>query len=551
MFTDRVDRAGSRFATALCSNWFWWCLAGITTLTVTWAALARSGVLLLTTHEAGDVAGDALQVSKALSERWFVTGHHTDVNVSHPGPFGLWLKAAGEWLHSRGVGSSPFAVTTAALSICRVVILVLAGWLVGAALRSRAAGALFTLTAALVFTSFRFSLPNTPLLHFFSPYPVLLLLSAGLAWSRSVPWSGLWLALAAGMVSHVHTPSMPLGVLGLFAVGVCAVRKHRSRQWRAAGAVGLLFAVPLIARVMLEPGFPFNYVSASAGRIAQRKADTQPYERFQFLGEQVASDGKLVFWVLAIAAVLCAGGTLRSRWRRSATTLLVPMLYAVAVSAASYPHQSFASELLWIPGLWVFLVAGLVAALIALILRAADPLLGTLAGVACLPTAAVASIGLLGTPLMVWFDDGFVSPAADVVSAAQGTSSTPVALIVDPQSWVTVGTGVALELQRRGVPFCLSPARSYEGFALTLRTFVTSDHICQLGPAYQVLRLSDSGPGELLWYDPPPGTEELATTTVRIGPYRCGDTDPAVDIMAGCVPPGDVHGSRLPARYGA
>jgi hypothetical protein len=529
-----VNRATPRVGSAVCSNWFWGCLMLTVTVLTAGGALQRSGVLSLPTSEAGDVAGDALQVSKALIEGWFITGHHTDVGVSHPGPFGLWVKASAHWLHDRGVGETPFAATTAALSIWRVAILVAAGWLFGASLRSRTAGVLFTLTTAVTFASFFRSVPNTPMLHFFSPYPLLLLLCAALAWSRGVTWAGVWFALAAGMVSHLHTPSMPLGVLGLVVVGACAIKSHRTTQWRTAGAVGVLFAVPLVARVVLEPGFPFNYAAASSGRIAQRKASPEPYARFQFLGEQLSTDGSTVFVALVAASMLLVAAAIRRSWRVTALTLLVPVGYAVAVIATSYPHQRFASELLWVPGLWVFLLAGAVATVPGLVSRAIHPLLDVAAAAACLPAAIAAIVLLLGTPLLVWFDDGFVRPAADAVEAVEQVNMAPLALAVDSRSWVPAGAAVTLELQRRKVPFCLISADGADDFTKVLLTFVPHAAMCAAGDTAQVMRLSDSGRGEVFTYDPAPQMHGLLTTPVRISVEQCVDQWLTADGMLRC-----------------
>lgn len=483
-------------------------LPGCLLLVYVWY-LMRTGLPGKVLHEAGDSAGDMLQVSRALERRWYTTGHHSDVGVHHPGPFGLWLKTVASALYDAGIGGSVYAMVMSMFLGLRLTAVAITGYLFTRITGSKLSGwaaALGAATAVGMMEGYFSKLDmNGSAIHFLSPWAVLILLAGALAFAcgRCGP---NFLIASSGIAAHLHTPSFPLGITALLlGAGALIIRRGDRRPRRSGIALMVIFAVPFGVRVFAEPGFPLNYIEAA--RYRREIAGTA--NGSTGLDKLVAYSG-LPLWALSAALllpVLLAVPFLR-RNPFASLALIAGTFWAAVTVMASPAQEIVGTELVWISGVIIFAWSAAGAGIVTLATRLLEkvPAGGRLQGVArgvsgwvigaALLTLTVLTVnGILPENLSTGggVDGQHVSAMADFVVERSG--GEPFAFILTEPTWLSSSSGVLLELERRNEIFCVitNLPRSVMG------TFVDEGAYCEEGvtlPAFVVTW--DTGGGE--WF---------------------------------------------------
>lgn len=483
-------------------------LPGCLLLVYAWY-LMRTGLPGKVIHEAGDSAGDMLQVSRALERRWYVTGHHSDVGVHHPGPFGLWLKTVASVLHDAGIGGSVYAMVMSMFVGLRLTAVAITGYLFRKITGSKLSGwaAALGAAAAVGMMEGYFSKldMNGSVIHFLSPWAVLVLLTGALALAcgRGGP---NFLIAASGVAAHLHTPSFPLGITALLlGAGALIIRRGDALARRSGIALMALFVVPFGVRVFAEPGFPLNYIEAA--RYRREIAGTA--NGSTGLDKLVAYSG-LPLWALSAALllpVLLAVPFLR-RNPFASLALAAGTFWAAATIVASPAQKIVGTELVWISGVIIFAWSAAGAGIVMLATRLMQKVPvserlqgvtrdvgGWVIGAALLALTTLTVNGILPENLSTGggVDGQHVSVMAD--SVVERSGGKPFALVLDEPTWLSSSSGVLLELERRNEIFCIitNLPRS------ALDTFIGEGTYCEEGvtlPAFVVTW--DTGGGE--WF---------------------------------------------------
>ena len=508
-----IDRTGASRSSRLLAD----LLLPVLVLPVYVRHLAVTGLADLVLFEAADSAGDMLQVRKGLETGWFVTGHHSDVGVNHPGPFALWLKAGVSFAHGIGLGGSVYALAMAFFLGVRLATLSLVAWVFSHVAKSRIVGWAGALGVALALTR-EGTITGLDLqgatIHFLAPWAVLLMFSGALMLLRSGA-SLLPLTLGAGACAHLHTPVFPLGVLGLLVSAVMLLRREALGRRERVVALSLwaVFVVPLVTRVFLEPGFPFNYVAAARQRteIAASNTGRTPLE-----GLATVLDFPQPVLVLLLLTPVVLGAVLWRRSRAATIVLLAGPMWAAVVLGVSPRQERVATELVWIAGVVLFSAAFIGAAAALLLLRSVVTLtdtgnrarrvtgnvatitVGSLALLACVTTLG----GVLPTRISTsGGGDGRHVPVM-VDAATRWTEGRKFALVLGEPGWFSTSSGVLLALERSGEEFCVAANVAQTS---DVATFVPPSRLCPRSgaplPAVMVTWDADRGLRDL-----PPGS---------------------------------------------
>lgn len=441
-------------------------------LTLWVTAIVASGAWAEILWETYDAAGMSLQMEHPQGGLWW-SGHHSNIGVRHPGPAFMLLTWFGSVLHATaGFAASPLGAQITILAAVKAGAIVSSAALVGSALRSRTAALVFLLSVLSLARvgpwdgsvySWRFwdllDLTGRGL-HVTAAACVLLLLAAALAWARGVRRADLVLVLAGGLAMHVHASTLPIGLLAICA-GLWSSFQRRHKDPRglvltitAASA----FALPVLVRMIVEPGWPLSYFGAARLRYAQRleQGDTSG-DPFLALGHLVGLPGVVV--VAGLALLVIVGAALWwFGYRREGAVCAVPAAYCLAVAVAGPDGQPAATELLWVGGAVAFLVGVLPALLVAKVARDVQmqnslPLIAGL-----LPVLVLAAVLAGAQPLAntAGPKGEYVPHAADAVEQWH-QKGQEIRWEID-SSWLETSAGVLLELERRGVPWCAWPS---------------------------------------------------------------------------------------------
>jgi len=470
-------------------------LAGVALVTIH----RRTGLPDLLLHEAGDSAGDALQVRRGLEDRWFPVGVHTDTGHPHPGPAGLWVKALATLAHRAGLGGSEYATILLTFSVLRVVFLVAAMRAVAVSFNSRLAGVALGLGALLwmpVEQSMRLD-PGGAALHFFLPFPVLLLFAELVrcgATKRVTPT----LALAAGVVAHLHTPTLTVGLSALALVGYYQwkERAERDRRWWWTSAVWCLFVLPLVARIVTDPGFPFFYYESVGNRregIAASGAPVRP--RFATLTDFIGTPAALTVSLLCVASALVIALFVRRRAWPALVTFTGITLYSAALLVVSPPQQQLATELIWFGGYALFARGAIVVTLL-LVGRAAWGQLGralaknSVAHGRAIPTVTAIAGFFLGGILLGGATGELYDRPVSTSGGEEGTYIPAMLHAVTEQAdgreivlrlgtdWISTSAGLLLALERTGTPYCVDAEPWLRARDRDFEDFLTPDRLC-------------------------------------------------------------------------
>ena len=447
--------------------------------------LTHTGLLGEVLYESGDSAGDMLQVERSLERGWFSTGHHSDVGVHHPGPFALWLKAAANMLYTFGIGGSVYATTMSLFLGIRIAFLAVIGWAFARASSSHIVGwsSVLGITLLLNYRGTVYGLDwQGSTIHFMSVWAVLLMLSGALLLASGRGGAHL-LIIGAGITAHVHTPIFPLGVLSLFIVALAMLRSFSSSRLKISmWGLWLIFVVPLVARVFLEPGWPLSYARAVSRRkqLAETLSGSSPLDS---LSRVINLPAPLLIVLLALPAL----GALYvwRRGREAAFVLAASSLWAAIVLIVSPSQDRVATELVWITGLLLFSAAALLAALASVFVKIFHKIRGLrrywfvtvlniLVSAALLAAISVSITGVLPTSIS---DSGggdgqHVPIFADTIAA----TGEPFVLVLTDPFWFTTSSGVLLELNRRGLEFCIVTLTTIRR---DLDTFQAPEKFCQ------------------------------------------------------------------------
>jgi hypothetical protein len=450
--------------------------------------LARTGLPANVIYEAGDSAGDMLQVRRATEQGWFTTGHHSDVGVHHPGPFGLWVKALTDVLHRAGVGGSTYALTMSLFLGLRLSCIAIAAAAIGRIASSRIIGWAAALGVALML-GFEVSVIGLDLqgatIHFLSPWSVLLTLT-GAALAAAKRGTPHLLILGAGVTAHVHAPSFPLGAGGLVLGGLALLAAGTSPRTRVTGyALWAVFVVPLCARVVLEPGFPFNYLAAVGRR---RDIATSNTGRTALEGLGGILDLPTVVLLAGVLLPAVLGAYLWRHGRTPALTLIAASAWAGIVLVVSPRQDRAANELIWIAGMLMFSGAVTVAAVAKVLGATLTRSFGKLAT----PAARTIAAGVAGTLLLAVTATATARSLPEQLPRSGGSdgrhvpvfagaltddaNGRPFALVLVDPNWFTTASGLLLELERRNVPFCVA---ANSAFNTALETFVSARMRCR------------------------------------------------------------------------
>jgi len=467
-----------------------------------------------------------LQVSRALERRWYLTGHHSDVGVHHPGPFGLWFKTFASTLHRAGFGGSVYAVVMSMFLGLRLVALALVSAAFARLAGSRLAGWCAALGLAVVLAN-EGDVTGLDLngsgIHYLSPWAVLLLLTGALLLATGRGGPNL-LILGAGAAAHVHTPSFPLGVTGLAFAAAALCAKSTPRRARLSGSVLLaVFCVPLVVRVFTEPGFPFSYVAAASRRRALASSTTG---RTALEGLAGIIDVPRVVLLCALVFPCVLAAFVWRRNRPASLALAAGTFWSLVVVTVSPPQNRVATELVWIAGVVLFFFAAVGAAVVFLTGRLLDRLLpdegawrpvraGLVVVAATLQLTAALGMTNAALPPELSTSGGadgrHVPVLVDAIEARAGGRSF--ALVFAEPNWFSTSSGVLLELERRGERFCVTANGAYEQ---ALTTFLSDDRRCDPDgkslPAFAVTWDAEAGP----WF--PGGTRPGDAGTAALPP---------------------------------
>lgn len=509
--------------------------------------LTRTGITGRVLYEAADSAGDMLQVSRALERRWYLTGHHSDVGVHHPGPFGLWFKTVASTLHRAGFGGSVYAVAMSVFLGLRLAALALASAAFARLTGSRLAGWCAALGLAVVL-AYEGDVTGLDLngsgIHFLSPWAVLLLLTGALLLVTGRGGPNL-LLLGSGVAAHVHTPSFPLGVTGLvFAAAALCAKSVPRRARRSGFALLAVFSVPLLVRMFAEPGFPFSYVAAASRR---RDLASSPTGRTALEGLVGIVDVPRVVLLCALAFPCVLAAFTWRRNRPASLALAAGTFWSVVVVTVSPSQDRVATELVWIAGVVLFFFAVVGAGVVLLAGRLLDRLLpdegawrpvriGLAAVVASLLLVAVLGVTNAALPPELSTGGGADGRHVPVLVDAmlEEAGGRPFALVLAEPNWFSTSSGVLLELERRGERFCVAANGAYEQ---ALATFLSENRRCNPDgtslPTFAVTWDAEAGP----WF--PGGTRPGDAGTAALPPD-------ATDRLCWSGPSGAECPARLP-----
>lgn len=497
---SRAGRGNARLWSA--APWIAWALiTAYIAYNALSAILGNPVVVGDTWFENGDAAGDALQARRALSDHWLITGHHTDVDVPHPGPFLLLIKAAAE-LIAPATNTPVLTITLGAYTLVKILTLSAGGALIAHAVRLPAAApaaVAVILGGPWLLTMDPVGVSNPQMTAWFA----IGFGGASLALACGHRYALVPLALFSGAISHAHTPSAPVGAAGLALVLITLIRKRRNRDvtWWTSAGISAAFLLPLLLRAALEFPWPLTYLTAAQNRMANVNGGN-PRPRFDLLGEYLGYDGTLIMVFLGGIALAGVAFLLTrfSRGRRTGTSALVVLSGWAAVTAwISPPQQDWATELWWIAGVVAFFAASAAA----VVLSGATHLLGlalrsTLTWARQVPVQSLTHTGLM-LAVTVLLIPGSATAWTYAPSGATGTSygSNPSAAL-EALTYASDGTFIV---------FSGGNDVLQGGYALLLAMQRNNVQHCVLIPPDQRNR----GPLGLIIPDPllcPPGTLE-------------------------------------------
>ena len=465
--------------------------------------------------EAGDSAGDALQVRRGLSSGWFATGHHTDTGVAHPGPFVLWLKAVAELLAPH-LGVTTLWLSVVIFSAVKATAVTAAGAAVARTLDRNASGFTFVVV---VFSGGWLGMTD-PVGVGMQTIGIWLVIAAAASATAALRGSTGFLPvgmIAVGAAMHAHTTIFPGAALVFAILTWSMIKRWRSRRptwWLALGAWSL-FTIPLLVRMIIEPGWPLNYREAVKSRVESTTDAEVTRAPFELLGQRMDLPPDRAFIALvAMVAVAAIVTVAFKRWRTAMIPLLIFGIWSVVVALVSPQNQRDATELWWITGWWAFCVGLVGAALVALIIHFLPGFVSALAAGLAGGMMLAAAVPVFAAPISgtVGVDGSYVSTLADTVVERAG--GRPVAVVID-RGWLSVEMGLVLELDRRGTNFCvLAPEGRIPD--QELNQFIPTEMHCPTVPSGEFLVASSlneqSAIGDI-WY-----RQEMDPTTIAIHP---------------------------------
>ena len=472
------------------------------------AARVRTGLPSVVVYEGADAAGDMLQVQRALSRGWFLTGHHTDVGAAHPGPFALWVKALVDWVCRRGVGSSTYALTMLAFVAVRALIVTAAAWAVGLATRSRIAGLLFGV--GVLTTGNGIVTDNVgATIHHLTSWTLMLLLASAIAHARAGRRVLPLLTLAAGMAAHLHTPLFALGVISLLVVLMLLWQQRRERTpvFYVSSGLWLLFVTPLVVRAIVQPGFPYSYVAAARNRTDEAR-DINGRSALDTISSNLHIPVTAIVGMLLACLVLGVGLLLRRRI--SGIVVVTTALYAGLVIAVSPPQSRVATELTWILGLGMFWRGMLYTAPVVIgallwnqVRSRRDDIHELVRSRSALVSGAMllASFAVLGGLYPTALQQAFALPlstsggtsgayAPALVDAMLEASDTQPLLLILGNRWFELGAAPLLELERRDAAYCVVVPTP---FLESLDLFLPPERLCSPGVTGVAFVLDNTG----------------------------------------------------------
>jgi hypothetical protein len=472
------------------------------------AARVRTGLPSVVVYEGADASGDMLQVQRALSRGWFLTGHHTDVGAAHPGPFALWLKALVDWVHQRGVGSSTYALTMLAFVAVRALIVTSAAWAIGLATRSRIAGLLFGV--GVLATGNGIVTDNVgATIHHLTSWAMVLLLASAVAHARVGRLVLPLLTLAAGMAAHLHTPLFALGVSSLLVVLILLWQQRRERApvFYVSSGLWLLFVTPLVVRAIVQPGFPYSYLAAARNRTDEAR-DVNGRSALDTLSSQLHIPVTVVVGMLFACLVLGVGMLVHRRL--SGIIVVATALYAGLVIAVSPPQSRVATELTWILGIGMFWRGMLYAAPVVIgvllwnqVRSRRDDKHDLVRSRSARVRAAVllASFAILGGLYPAALRQAFALPlstsggtsgahAPALVDAMLEASGTQPLMLILGNRWFELGAAPILELERRDAVYCVVVPTP---FLESLDLFLPYERLCPSGVTGIAFVLDNTG----------------------------------------------------------
>ena len=454
-------------------------------------------------YEAGDSAGDALQVRIGLSNGWFTTGHHTDTGVAHPGPFSLWVKAAAE-LMAPLFGVKTLWMSVVLFSAIKALAVTTAGAAVGKVLGSKAAGFSFIVIA---FSGewIKISDPVGVGMQTIGIWLVIASAATSLTALRGAMGFLPIAIFATGAAMHAHTTIFPAASAVFLMLTVLLLQQFHQRarvKWLSL-VIWIIFVTPLIIRVFVEPGWPLNYKKAMENRKNATSEMFYPRERFELLGERMElSTNNSILALIIVVIVATVAIILFKKWRLAITSFIIFGIWAIATALLSPQNQQFATELYWITGWWAFCVSLGGAVIVALLLRVLPKIAS--------PLAASAAVGMIFASVGVTFaaqisgtvgvDGSYVSELAGIVE--KRADGKKIGVIID-RDWLAVEMGLILELDRRGGNFCVIVPKSRFTGDQELKQFISTKMLCPTKPEGEELVVSsqnDESEVKDIWY---------------------------------------------------
>jgi hypothetical protein len=470
-------------------------------------------------YEAGDSAGDALQARLGLANFWFFTGHHTDVGVAHPGPFALWLKAAAEVI-APFTGFSVLGMSLAIFTIIKVVFVIIGAAGVASFTKKPIAGLVFSIIVlsggwVLLLDAVAVGLQSLPIWPFIALVPTAMALARGDY--RFLPLT----IFVSGAAMHIHSVSAPAGAL-IFFYGLWKLfqrRIQRDFNWWSSALIALIFAVPLLSRLVSEPGWPLSIRDAVNSRVDNIENNNVERLRFQLLAERLALDVDHVFIALLLAVILSFIIFIFSKvWREAMIPFIIVAGWAAGVAWLSPPDQATGTELYWISGWWASFVGVVFGIITATIFSFLPKSLKSGASIGSIIVAVVLALSTIPTVFdgkisgTVGVDGGYVPALVDAV--VENADGRLVVVGIDNR-WLEVEMGLVLELDRLKIPHCLLLGSIHNTKQMDL--FFKSERFCGPLTGDELLVGSVREPTDKLlevWY-----TQEYRIDTGAMHPY--------------------------------
>lgn len=428
----------------------------------------------------GDHAANSLLIVKAKSFQLF-HGNHSRVGFYHPGPYFMYVMAAGEWIlfDLFGVVNSPEAAHRIAIAISNLVLLGIVFNILNRFSENRALAAMLTLFGLGVILS------KIPVLN--SVWPPHMYIIPAMVFTISI-WDvirgeprSLWsAALGAGILVHGHASNLglvPIMMIGALAGSIALrARAHEkvsiSAVWNwlkphlpAATIVFLIFVTPyLLQTILFWPGETPKYFRQS-GHVDNTLAEAVRYSR----GYWGIWTWALVGGLLALAIrPLESGDYTPTKFARTFHNDLYAFVLTLMITGGAivfYALKGIDTLSLDYIGLWYLgAVSGLISILLTLVAHHGAPVVKP-AFICTLALATVLSLFFLKQPLPVGSQLNNDGPSARSGLAAiqtdSGGENVVISLDKHASGWWRGPIGFFdMNARRNLISFC-APARDW------------------------------------------------------------------------------------------